>query len=156
MKQRLRAHRTPGLILALAVTISACDILSLNARNRPESLRVQVTAEGLEPFALPSMAPLVTSLNFIFTFNEEGEGEIVLITADTVMVDLPLDRTFELAPTYNLLVRMLPHPDLPAETEPEEAPTYLMHAWVDGKESFTASRPMFPGSYIETYVRHSL
>jgi hypothetical protein len=148
--------RTPGFILALVLLVSACDIFSFGARNRPESLRVVVTAEGLEPFALPSEAPLVTSRSFVFVVDQEGQGEIVLLSADTIMVDLPLDRTFEMAPNYNLLVRMLPHPDLPQETTPEEAPTYSMQAFVDGRESFSASRPMFPGSWIEFYVRHSL
>jgi hypothetical protein len=140
----------------MILLVAACDIFSMGARNRPESLRVVVTAEGLEPFALPSVAPLVTSRNFIMVINEEGESEVVLISADTVMVDLPLDQTFALAPTFNLLVRMLPHPDLPEETTPEEAPTYFMQAFVDGRESFAASRPMFPGSWIEYFVRHSL
>lgn len=155
---RSRAFHAPLFTLGLAVLVSACDILSFGARNRPESLRVQITAEGLEDFALEnSPIPLVTSRNFVFGQPSEGEEpEMLLLASDTVLVDLPLDRTFDLAPNYALLVRFLPPDDLPEETPPEEAPVYTLRAIVDGREVFLGSQPMFPGSYIEYFVRHSL
>lgn len=147
-----RSRRLAACVFLTALVLSGCDILSLGARNRPEELRVIVTAEGLE-----GPTPMVTSREFFFVQSPEGEDlEVQFLSADTVMVELPLDQTFDLAPTFNFLVRMLPPSDLPEETTPEEAPVYSLRAIVDGRESFNASRSMFPGSHLEFFVRHSL
>lgn len=147
MKGRLAARVWPCLALALAGTfiLSACDIMG--ARNRPERMRVIADHENLQ-----EPVRMVVSRSFVRVQSPEGDVlDLEFFDADTLLVNLPIDTTLSMAPTYNLAVRFLA-----PEEEFDPVPRILMQVRVDGREAWNGNQSMFPGSYIQYYLRHSL
>jgi len=137
----------PYLALALAGTflLSACDIL--DARNRPEQMRVVAEHEGLE-----GPVRMVTSRAFIQVINPDDQTQsLQFLDADTVMVELPMDSTFSMEPTFQLAVRFLA-----PEESLDPVPRIMLQVWVDGNEAWSGAQSMFPGAHIEYFLRHSL
>lgn len=147
MKGRL-ATRGWGLLSLLvlgAVVLSACNIME--ARNRPEQMRVIAQPEDLD-----GPVRMITSRSFVRLRTTAGEDlGLEFLDADTVMVELPMDSTFSMAPTYMLAVRFLA-----PEEEFDPVPRITMDVRVDGRNSWSGSQAMFPGSYIEYFLRHAL
>lgn len=147
MKGRSVSRLWPCIALALAGTflLSACDFLG--ARNRPETMRVLADHEDLE-----GPVRMVTSRSFVQVLGPEGQGQTLqFLSADTVMVELPMDSTFRMAPTYSLAVRFL----APQE-ELDPVPKIMLRVWVDGSDTWNGTQSMFPGAHIEYFLRHSL
>lgn len=147
MKGRLAARVWPYLALALAGTfiLSACDIMG--ARNRPERMRVIADHENLQ-----EPVRMVVSRQFVRIQAPGGEGlDLEFFQADTLLVELPIDTTFSMAPTYMLAVRFL----APVE-EWDPVPRVFMEVRVDGRSTWSGNQAMFPGAHIEYYLRHSL
>lgn len=147
MKGHLASRAWGGLSLLILATmaLSACDIME--ARNRPEQMRVIAEPENLD-----GPVRMVTSRSFIRAQSPEGQDlGLQFFSADTVLVELPMDSTFAMAPTYMLAIRFLaPDEDL------DPTPRISMDVRVDGRNAWTGSQAMFPGSYIEYFLRHSL
>jgi hypothetical protein len=147
MKGRLVARVWPYLALALAGTfiLSACDIMG--ARNRPERLRVIADHENLQ-----EPVRMIVSRQFVRVQGQTGEQlDLEFFQADTLLVQLPIDTTFSMAPTYMLAVRFLA-----PEAEWDPVPRVMMEVRVDGRNAWSGDQAMFPGAYIEYYLRHSL
>lgn len=147
MKGRLAARVWPYLALALAGTfiLSACDIMG--ARNRPERMQVIADHENLD-----QPVRMVVSRDFVRLVSPEGDVmDLEFFQADTVLVTLPMDSTFRMAPTYNLAVRFLA-----PEEEIDPVPRVMMQVRVDGREAWSGTQSMFPGAFIQYFVRHSL
>lgn len=93
--------------VALIITLfsAGCNTISDPSEEYAENAHVEVTGTSPVPLLL------VSSTNWVYQVNEEtGERTIGLVTADTLEVQLPVERTVALAPTYRILFRII-NPD---------------------------------------------
>lgn len=139
------AHRAwlgLALVLVAAVALSACDLLT--GSDRPEEMRVIASHQDLgEP------VQMITSREFYLVVSSEaGHRTPQFISADTLLVELPMDSTFQMAPTYHLAVRFMA-----PEEEPDPIPSITLDVSVDGADVWSGTQIMFPGSHIEFYVQ---
>ncbi len=112
--------------LALCWGAAACDILSSSIN--PEE--IQVVVEG----PAGNQVQLILADRFFFAGGTEETGASVsLITADTTVVELPYDRSFPLAPSFQFYAQTMPVDSAAAPIE------ISMQILVDGDERFSKS-----------------
>lgn len=91
----------------LVVTLAAagCDSITNTSGNYAETARIELSGTSVGPLLL------VSSTNWVFTYDElTGEQYVHLYEADTTEVELPAQKSVELAPRYRILFRVInPH-----------------------------------------------
>ena len=102
----LRGVRGAGravVVCAALLFASACDLLWDTDVN-PEQVRVRVESDT------GGDIQLVLGDRFFLGGTDEGDGAstVTLISADTLLVSLPYDESFPLAPTFQFYVQPLP------------------------------------------------
>jgi hypothetical protein len=86
------------LLLSAVGASSGCELTT--STDRAEEIRIQVTSESTEP------VEIITSNFFVVVETEEGDVVLDFLVSDTILVHLPHDQTYPLAPTFNFAVRV--------------------------------------------------
>ncbi len=127
-----------GFLFALALvvlTTSACDLFG--PRSPADEMRIEVEGSSGQPVLL------ITSRDFFIDAGRIGiDGGVVYLAADTTVMELPFNRSFQLPPQNRLAVRV---------ARPEEGQiTLTMRVFVDGKKEFDVTDTR-EGSFLQYY-----
>jgi hypothetical protein len=141
MEHRARTRRAlAAMVTILAVSTAACDSLLDTSQDYAELAHVRITGSSAVPLTL------VLSNDFIRNVNELGETSIILVTADTQVVDLPVDATLPLGDGLRILARLI---------NPDTAVTATIHmrVFLDDDEVYNQQATMRDASleYYFTY-----
>lgn len=134
-----------GGLAILYLVLPSCDLLTVSDRAE----EVQVLVESPDPV---DSALVITSTQFLIGFTDGGAEEVLFTAPDTLVANLPFDRTFAMSPTGMFVVRALMIEDPPEEEDDEERATLSLRVLVDGDEVFNASQEMEAETYLQYYV----
>ncbi len=132
---RTRLTSLVSLVAVFVLTASGCDILG--PRTPPDQMRIEVEGSSPEPLRL------ITSRRFFIDGDRVGvDGGVVYLTADTTMISLPRDETYNLQPDNRLAVRV---------ERPEQGQVALtLRVFIDNDKVFDVTETR-EGSFLQYY-----
>ena len=133
--------RLPGYLkvwfVAGALSTTACN-LGTSIDEMPSSARVRVVGSA------PEELTLISSIDFIEQLNlETGARSVLLLEADTAVIDLPFDATLDVRETGSVYVELLYAPASTASV------TLLVE--LDNGERFEQAATMSDGAQLIYY-----
>jgi hypothetical protein len=141
MSNHLRPR--PGLTalaVILAASTAACGSLLDTTQDYAELAHIRVTGSSAVPLTL------VLSNDFTATADNEGGTTIAVISADTQVVQLPIDATYPLGSRLRILARLV-NPDTVVTA------TIHMRVFLDDQEVYSQQADMLDAS-LEYYFRY--
>ncbi len=125
-------NRTARLLCtaALAALLSGCSSLIESEQRLVKNARVTVSGTS------PTPMRLITSTNFTATRNfETGSLTVNYITADTVMITLPLDQSYSFGQSDRFVVKLV-------NGDANSTASVDMRVYLDGEEKYRQGATM--------------
>lgn len=134
--KKLNAVLRSGLMAILVLNTGACNIFESEDEIADEA---RVLIEGTTPVPLQ----LITSTRFERTYNEDGDANTLLLSADTVMIELgtAYDEVFPVKPDLGFFVRL-------RNLEADPA-TVTMRVYFDGELNYSQQNVSLSDSSLE-------
>ncbi len=129
--------RPASFLTTLLILTAGCDFLGTD---RPSEAQVIIDGDA------DATVNVITSQNFFMGFSDEMGTDVSFVEADTVVVNLPFDETYDLRPSAWFAVRL---------TAPEDqTPEVHMRVLLDGSERFNQSG-VLEDQHMQYFVTHN-